>query len=154
MKQINFISSVFIFLVAISCSTNDTPADPIVGTWKPIKESGFAANGSPEVFEKTPCEQTSRFTFATNGNFTYTEFDDDEGGGCVPDESYILDGTWVKLTTGRYEFSFTYFNSNTQQSESDSQIPDKVAFSNTNTTMRIIEQEDEGESYLELVRVN
>lgn len=140
----------------VSCSkeaANTTAIDPIVGTWKPIKEAVFADDGTPEVFEKTPCEQTSRFTFEANGIFTYIEFKD-ESGDCIPDESYILDGTWAKRTTGKYEFNFTYFNSNTQLSESDSQIPDKVQFSNTNLTMRIIEIVDQGEKYIELVRIN
>jgi len=141
----------------VSCSnetTDNLNEDLIIGNWKPVKEAVFADDGTPEVFEKTPCEQTSRFTFASDGNFTYTEFEDDEGGNCVPDESYIIDGTWAKLATGRYEFRFTYFSSTSQQSESDSQIPDKVTFYNANTVMRIIELIDEGEKYLELVRVN
>lgn len=154
MKKINFIGSVLILLVAIACSTDESTVNPIVGTWKPVKESGFSGNGTPEVVDKSPCEQTSRFTFDEDGNFTYTEFNDETGGGCVPDESYIIDGTWSRFATGQYQFSFTYYNSTTQQSESDSQIPDKVTFLNDNTLMRIIELVDESESYLELVRVN
>lgn len=157
MKKFDCICLMVVMLIAVSCTNDDADhltQDVIIGTWKPIKEAVFADDGTPEVFDKTPCEQTSRFIFETNGNFTYTEFEDEEGGGCVPDESFILDGTWVKLGTGRYEFSFTYFNSSTQLGESDSQIPDKVVFSNANSTMRIIELVDEGEKYIELERVN
>ena len=157
MKKFDLTCYLLLMVGAVSCSneaTDNLNEDLIIGTWKPVKEAVFADDGTPEVFEKTPCEQTSRFTFATNGNFTYTEFEGDEGGGCVPDESYIIDGTWLKLATGHYEFSFTYFNSSTQQSESDSQIPDIATFSDVNTVMRIIDLGDEGEKYIEFVRLN
>ncbi|WP_166967397.1 hypothetical protein [Yeosuana marina] len=157
MKKIDVICYILLLIGAVSCSKETTinqNEDLIIGTWKPVREAGFASDGTPEVFEKTTCEQTSRYTLTANGNFTYIEFHDELGGGCVPDESYIIDGTWVKFTTGQYQFSFNYFNANTQQSESDSQTPDVVTFSNANNTMRIIELVDEGEKYTEFVRVN
>ena len=156
MTKLNFIGYLLVLLGAVSCSSETTDnenQDLIIGTWKPVKEVGFASDGTPETFESTPCEQTSRYTLTPDGNFTYTEFYD-ETGGCVPDESYIIDGTWVKLVTGQYQFDFNYFNANAQQTESDSQIPDKITFSNANTVMRIIELVDEGEEYIEFVRVN
>ena len=155
MKKLDFINSTLILFLAISCSTNDdTLIDPIIGVWKPIKEVGFASDGTPDTFQTTLCEQTSRYTLTADGNFTYSEFHDEIGGGCVPDESYILDGTWVKRPTGQYQFDFNYFNAQTQQTESDSQTPDKVTFSNNNSIMRIIELVEEGEEYIEFVRVN
>ncbi len=155
MKQLNFITRGIILIVTISCSNNGIIiADPIIGTWKPVKEVGFVIDGTPVSIESTPCEQTSRYILTANGNFTYSEFHEETGGGCVPDESYIIDGTWVKLPTGQYQFDFNYFNAQTQQTESDSQTPDKVTFSNNNSTMRIIELVDEGEEYIEYVRVN
>ncbi|MFX0556949.1 lipocalin family protein [Maribacter sp. CXY002] len=142
---------------SISCSNEHVDIqdqDLIIGTWKPIKEVGFANDGTPETFENTPCEQTSRYILTSNGNFTYSEFHDETGGGCVPDESYIITGTWTRIATGQYRFDFEYFNSETQQTESDSQIPDKVTFSNANNLMRIIEQVDVGEEYIEFERIN
>lgn len=156
MKLLNFISCLLLLIGMVSCSNeapNTTALDPIVGTWKPIREAVFIVDGMQEVFEKTPCEQTSRFIFETNGNFNYTEFTD-EAGDCLPDESYIEDGSWDKLAQEKYKFNFTYYNSNTQLSESDSQIPDKVQFFDENNTMRIIELVEQGEKYIELVRIN
>ncbi len=157
MKRLGYIFCLLVMMGVASCSNDDADnltQDVIIGTWKPVKEVGFASDGTPETFENTACEQTSRYTLASDGSFTYSEFHDETGGGCVPDESYIIDGIWSSIATGQYQFDFNYFNANTQQTESDSQIPDKVTFSDANTVMRIIELVEEGEEYIEFVRVN
>lgn len=80
MKKLDFINSALILFLAISCSTNDdTLIDPIIDVWKPIKEVGFASDGTPEAFENTLCEQTSRYTLTAEGHFTHSEFHDEIG---------------------------------------------------------------------------
>lgn len=48
---------------AVSCSnetTDNLDEDLIIGIWKPVKEAVFADDGTLEVFEKTPYNNTIR----------------------------------------------------------------------------------------------
>jgi hypothetical protein len=74
-EKLDLICFLLLMVGAVSCSnvtTDNLNEDLIIGTWKPVTDAVFADDGTPEVFEKTPCEQTSRFTLATDGDFTYT----------------------------------------------------------------------------------
>ena len=122
MKKMKLFCGILISLVIFSsCSSDDdsnSNLNPIVGTWKGIKEVDVCSTGSEDISNFDSCQQTGRLTFSENGTLNFTQYEL-INGNC---ELAVTDtGTWVidnsNLTIGiagnTIEITFFELSSNT-----------------------------------------
>ena len=122
MKKMKLFCGILISLVIFSsCSSDDdsnSNLNPIVGTWKGIKEVDVCSTGSEDISNFDSCRQTGRLTFSENGTLNFTQYEL-INGNC---ELAVTDtGTWIidnsNLTIGiagnTNEVTFFEFSSNT-----------------------------------------
>ena len=96
MKTMKLFCGILISLVIFSsCSSDDdsnSNLNPIVGTWKGIKEVDVCSTGSEDIFDFDSCEQTGRLAFSKNGTLNFTRYEL-INGNC--ELSVTNSGTWV-----------------------------------------------------------
>ncbi len=122
MKKMKLFFGILISLVIFSsCSSDDdsnSNLNPIVGTWKGIKEVDVCSTGSEDISNFDSCRQTGRLTFSENGTLNFTQYELINGNCELADTDT---GTWVidnsNLTIGiagnTIEITFFELSSNT-----------------------------------------
>lgn len=145
MKKIKlFLVTLIGLFILSSCSSDDSNSnsnqDQIIGVWKPIKALEVTPSGT-YTYNYSSCEQQSRYTFSTNGNFDFFDYNDNSGT-CSVDDVGFISGTWERINDTQIKISNIY------QSETEIDIPDSVTFPNNNL-MRVTY----GGYYVEFSRV-
>ena len=94
-----------LLLILFSCSSEEGPKDPIVGTWKYVKYLDYPVN-SEEVLTKeaSKCQLLTRMTFRKSNNLTTSYYINNPlNGECDVNTSATKhDLSWEKLSDGQY----------------------------------------------------
>ncbi len=163
MKSLNLLIGILIgVLIFTACSDDDSDSssnqDLIIGVWKPIKSVDVSSSGNEDVYSYNSCEQKSRYTFLKNGEWSFVDYheDDDNNNLCSSENTLFehLSGYWEKIAENKYKITNTYYYFDSQETETEIDIPDEVSFPNSNTMrVRHNNERDNGYYYLETVRV-
>jgi hypothetical protein len=130
-------------VISFACSSSDDEnrsSESLIGVWKPMKDVEII-DDVEEVYIYTSCEQQSRYVFEANGNFIFTNYDDNDG--CTLNNNGFISGVWERINDTQIRIMSEY------ESGSETDIPDSVDFPNENT-MRI----HYNSYYIEFVRVD
>ena len=136
MKKL-IIALLFVTFYTCSSSDDDTSQDLFIGIWKITKDVDVEFNGTENIYNYTPCEQQSRYTFSADGEVTYIEYDDNQNGDCEERVNSFehISGSWEKLSENHYKLANTYYYFDTDETETEIDIENNVTFPNS-TTMR------------------
>ena len=102
MKKITLLLCAFA-LVLTSCNkdddNNEATQDQLIGTWKFYKS--FENDVEDEL---ETCETEETVVISADGTYSWTYFDENEDGDCVPNSDVEI-GTWQNVGQGNYSFT-------------------------------------------------
>ncbi|MFD1094702.1 lipocalin family protein [Salegentibacter chungangensis] len=123
MKKLLFLLA----LILMACSPeaeNETPDDPIIGSWHYKKLLEYPAEGEVMETRGSDCFQKSTLTFSPNGDMSSVHYHFNAQGQCeINERATTTDLSWERISEGKYRIS----------GENGSTVRDLVDFPNSKT---------------------
>lgn len=128
------------FLTLSSCSSDDSDDNnsnnELVGIWLYNRTLDVTNGEVVNIFTPSECSLNDRFTFFSNGTYTYMDFSIDSLGNCSSPNSDLEEGSYSNTGNSIYEFTETTNGIN------ESWGPVTIEFIDANTMQMIYYQED------------
>ena len=107
MKKVTLLSSLFMFCLFISCSSdddgnnnNEESLDSIVGLWGLTHESNDS--NLDNLYEVSECVQNTTYEFKTDNTAVFIEYYLFNGDTCTPSDTHNV--TWENIGNNAYRF--------------------------------------------------